>query len=195
MRLRFAPALAVLAMAAPVFAQGDTRGNATFTLDGKKIVVDYGRPALKGRAMADLLKQLPAERIWRVGDGAVTTLSTEADLVIGGKAVKAGKYSVYTHSPAEGAWSLILNTNQGVPLGTIWKEAPENMKNAPWPALGNYEQTIKATEVLRVPLTAGKATAPAEQVTISFAPAPGGATLTLAWGAEIWSIDVKAAKK
>jgi hypothetical protein len=40
--------LAALAMAGAALAQGNPRGAASATVGGKKISVDYGRPALKG---------------------------------------------------------------------------------------------------------------------------------------------------
>jgi len=195
MRTRFATlaALAAFALAGTLWAQ-TPRGSAVTAVGGKKVTVDYGRPALKGRTIDALLKQLPPERIWRAGDSEVTTFSTEADVTVGGKPVKAGKYSVYVHAPEPGKWALVLNSDLGQPLGGIWKEAPENLKNAPYPYLGNYEEKIKAKEVLRVELQSGQSAAPAENFTISFAPKGTGSTMTLAWGDQAWSTDVAPAK-
>jgi hypothetical protein len=128
--------------------------------------------------------------MWRAGDSEVTTFTTEGDVSVGGQTVKAGKYSVYIHAPESGPWALVLNTDLGQPLGNIWKEAPEDRKNAPYPYLGNYEEKIKAKEVVRVPLQKGPAPAPAENFTVSFAPKNAGSTMTLAWGDEAWSTDV-----
>src|SRR5512139_253159 len=122
--------LAALSLALPALAQ-TPRGAAVTSLNDKKIAVDYGRAALKGRTLDALLKQLPAERIWRAGENEVTTFSTETDLKIGGKAVKAGKYSLYVHVPESGKWALILNGDLGQPLGSIWKEAPGEVKGMP----------------------------------------------------------------
>ena len=41
------------------------------------------------------MAQLPADRVWRAGVDQVTTLTTEADLMVGGKRVPAGKYTLY----------------------------------------------------------------------------------------------------
>jgi hypothetical protein len=195
MKTRFAALATVAAafLAASALAQ-NPRGAAVTTLGDKKVAVDYGRPALKGRTIDALLKQLPPERIWRAGENEVSTFSTEADVKIAGKTVKAGKYSLYIHVPASGKWALVLNSDLGQPLGTIWKEAPENLKAMPYPYLGDYEQKIKAKEVLRVGLEAGKPATPAESFTISFAPKGQGSTMTLAWGDQSWSADVTAAK-
>jgi Protein of unknown function (DUF2911) len=195
MKMRYAAlaALAAFSLGGPALAQAQ-RGTAAATVGGKKVTVDYGRPALKGRTIDALLKQLPAERIWRAGDSEVTTFATEADLTVGGQTVKAGRYSLYVHAPESGKWALVLNSDLGQPLGTIWKEAPENLKGAPYPYLGNYEGKIKAKEVLRVDLEPAKSTTPAETFTISFAPKGPAATMTLAWGDQSWSIEVQPAR-
>jgi hypothetical protein len=185
-------AVAVLALAAPGFAQGNPRGNAGATLAGKQVTIDYGRPALKGRPMDELLKQLPADRMWRAGSEQVTTLTSEADLVIGGKKVPAGKYSLYLHVPESGDYALALNRDGGVPLGQIWDQAPENLKNAPWPQQ-DYGK-IAATEVARVALRKSAPAAPSDQFTIGLTPSKEGAVLTLTWGDRSWTTDIAAAK-
>ena len=67
MRLATFATLATLGLAGPVLAQ-TPRGAALTALGDKAITVDYGRPALKGRAIDALLKQLPPDRIWRAGE-------------------------------------------------------------------------------------------------------------------------------
>src|SRR5512139_751284 len=101
-------ALASLAVAASALAQ-NPRGSAAAQVGGKKVTIDYGRPALKGRSLDELLKQLPADRMWRAGENQVSTLTTEGDLMIGGTKVAAGKYSLYVHAGEGNAWSLVLN--------------------------------------------------------------------------------------
>ncbi len=195
MKTRFAvlATVAAVAVTGALWAQS-SRGSASTTVGGKKVAVDYGRPALKGRTIDALLKELPPEKIWRAGDSEVTTFSTEGDVSVGGQTVKAGKYSVYVHAPESGQWALVLNSDLGQPLGDIWKEAPENLKNAPYPYLGNYEEKIKAKEIARVPLQKFSAAAAAENFTISFAPKGARSTMTLAWGEQAWSTDIAPAK-
>jgi hypothetical protein len=191
MKTRFAilATVAALPLVGLLWAQ-TPRGSAAATVGGKKVAVDYGRPALKGRTIDALLKQLPPERIWRAGDSEVTTFSTEGDVQVGGTPVKAGKYSLYVYAPESGRWALVLNTDLGQPLGDIWKEAPEAQKKSPYPYLGNYDAKIRAKEVARVELQHGQSATAAESFTISFAPKGAGATMTLAWGNESWATDV-----
>ena len=180
-------------VAVPALAQ-NARGAASTNVAGKKLAVDYGRPALKGRALDELLKQLPPDRMWRAGENQVTTLSLDGDVMIGGKKVSAGKYSVYVHAADAKTWELVLNRDLGQPLGKIWAQAPDNMKNEPWPHLDDYTNAIASQEVARVPLKAAKSSGPADLFTIGFTPAGSGSTMTLAWGDQAWSTDLQPAK-
>jgi hypothetical protein len=180
-------------VAATAIAQ-NPRGTASASVAGKKLAVDYGRPALKGRALDELLKQLPPDRMWRAGENQVTTMSLEGDVMIGDKKVPAGKYSVYVHAIDATHWELALNSDLGVALGKIWDKAPENLKNEPWPHLSDYSTAIAGQEVARVPLKAGKSTGPADLFTISFTPAGKGSTMTLAWGDQAWATDIQPVK-
>jgi len=195
MRVRLAPlaAVALLCVSAAAFAESP-RGNASTTINGKKVVIDYGRPALKGRALADLLKQLPEDRIWRAGDDQVTTLSTDTALSIGDKKIPAGKYSLYVHLPEDGSRALVVNTDLGQPLVKLWAQAPPDRANLPWPHLEGYQKSIADKEVVRAKMAKEEAKSPVDVFTVSFSPAKDGAKLNLAWGEESWSLDVKGAK-
>jgi hypothetical protein len=193
MRTHFLTVVAVLAIAAAALAQGDSpRGKAEATIDGKTVTVDYGRPALKGRSPSDLMSQLPEDRVWRAGMNQVTTLTTKADLMIGGKKVAAGEYSVYVHVPEGGDWSLVLNSVLGQPLGKVWDGAPDNMKNEPWPHFA-YTKEIGDKEVARASMKSGNANPPADMFTIDLKSSGDGAVMMMSWGDQLWSIDLKAA--
>ena len=194
MRVRPTHVAAVLALGSALAFAAAARGTATATVNGKKITIDYGRPPLHGRPLGDLLKQLTGDRVWRAGENQVTTLTTDTDLDVGGKTVKAGKYSVYVHLPEDGSRNLILNTDLGQPLGKIFAAAPENLKDAPWPYIGNYQASIADKEVVRAPMRKESVGTPVDEFTIDLAPSHDGAALKLSWGDESWSIDLKAAK-
>lgn len=186
---------ASLAFAVTATAQDIPRGNPQAMVGGKKVSLDYGRPSLKGRTLDQLMAQLPGDRVWRAGANQVTTITLAGDVMVGGKKVNAGRYSLYVHAPATGDWSLLVNTDAGVPLGQIWAQAPENQKNEPWPVLQDYDKTIGSKEVARVALK--KLAAPAtsaEQFTMDLKAAGTGATLSLAWGDGAWSVDLTPAK-
>jgi hypothetical protein len=193
MKTRMAMVAAVVAIPALAAAQRAPRDNPSVDVGGKKVAVEYGRGSLKGRTIKDLLAQLPADRVWRAGVDQVTTLTTDADIVVGGKKVPAGKYSVYVHAPESGEWSLLLNSDPGVPLKTIFAGAPPAMADALWPRLDGYDK-VKDKEVARAPLKSGKTSAPVEQFEVALAPNGSGATMTLSWGDQTWSTDIKPAK-
>jgi hypothetical protein len=178
--------------ASPTPRPRDPRETVTAMLNGKKVQVEYGRPALRGRNMADLLAQLPEDRIWRAGVDQVTTLTTDTDVMIGGTRVPAGKYSVYVHAPVSGDYSLVLNRDPGVPLKTIFAAAPPALANEPWPRLGDYAK-VKDQEVARIPLRKAAAREAMDRFLIGLDPAVNGRSkITLTWGNESWSTDVTA---
>jgi hypothetical protein len=74
------------------------------------IAVRYSRPAMRGRAIFGVM--VPWDRVWRTGANSATLFETSADLVIGGTAVPAGKYSLYS-IPSRTGWTLIINRNTG----------------------------------------------------------------------------------
>lgn len=194
MQLRATLVMAAVATSTLVLAQAQQRlprETVSVEIGGKPLTIDYGRPQLKGRTLDELLKQLPADRIWRAGENEVTTFTTEIALSVGGQTVPAGKYSLYIHAPEQGDWSLVLNSDPGIPLGKIWAQAPPERAQALWPRLDGYDKIV-ASEVLRAPMTRGSGSA-SEAFTMQLAAQGEGARLTLAWGDRHWSIDLKAA--
>ena len=76
---------------------------------GKTIKTDYSSPRMKGRKIyGDLV---PFGEVWRTGANEATTFVTSADVVVGGKAVPAGKYTIFT-VPTADKWTLIVNTRK-----------------------------------------------------------------------------------
>ena len=86
--------------------------------DGKWILVDYGRPLLRGRtgifgSGADYGKRVnPDAAIWRMGANDSTRLTTQAALQIGGTTIQPGVYNAFADLKP-GAWTLVLNTQRG----------------------------------------------------------------------------------
>ena len=195
MKVRFAHVAAIVSLATFAFAEDAPRDVAAVSLKGKKVSIEYGQPALKGRTLDSLIAQLPPERGWRAGVDQVTTLTTETDLLIGGKKVPAGKYTLYVQAPENGDWSLLVNSDQGIPLIKLWDQAPSNLANAPWPHLekGGYTN-IASKEVARATMKPGNVSPAAELFKITLTPANQGATLKLAWGDRSWSLDIQAAQ-
>src|SRR4028118_71754 len=87
------------------------RADAKATIKGKEISINYGRPNLKGR---DLLAQAPVGTVWRVGMNQATEFTTAANLSIGGKELKAGKYSLWVRRTGDETWTLAFHPKTGV---------------------------------------------------------------------------------
>lgn len=66
----------------------------------------YSRPAMKGRKIfGDLV---PWNKVWRTGANSATRIKFNDDVMIGGQALKAGEYALYT-VPGENEWEVIIN--------------------------------------------------------------------------------------
>jgi hypothetical protein len=155
-------ALAALALALPLPAQEkplSPPAQASATVAGKKLTVDYSSPRMRGRKIYGGL--VPYGKIWRTGANAATTLTTEADLMIGTLHVPAGKYTLFT-VPGEKEWTLVVNKQTGQ-WGT---------------------QHDPAQDLGRVPMAVSTLASPLEEMTIAIRPGDAGrATLAVEWEA------------
>lgn len=183
-----------LGVAVIAAAQPAPRGKASASVGGKDVSIDYGQAKLGTRTLDELMKTLPADGVWRAGRDQVTTITTAGPIMIGGKAVPAGKYSLYVPIAKDGSYSLAVNKNLGVPLKTIFAAAPPALANEPWPILQDYDKNIGKEELVRVPLTSGKNAASVDPFSITLTPKGAGATLTLAWGDKSFTTEITAGK-
>src|SRR5690242_5605954 len=77
---------------------------------GKPATSDYSSPRMKGRKIfGDLV---PFGQVWRAGANEATTFVASGDVVVGGKTVPAGSYTIFT-IPAADKWTLIVNKKTG----------------------------------------------------------------------------------
>ena len=90
---------------------------ASVTLNGKPVTIDYCAPSLKGRKLGGEL--VPYGQVWRTGANSATTLKTQSTLRVGNLIVPAGTYTLYT-LPEEKGWKLIVNKQTGQ-WGTVYK--------------------------------------------------------------------------
>jgi hypothetical protein len=77
---------------------------------GKSVTIDYSSPRTKGRKIYGEL--VPFGQVWRTGANEATTLVTTADLMIGGTAVPAGSYTIFT-VPNKDKWALVISKKTG----------------------------------------------------------------------------------
>ena len=110
-----------LGLAVTATAQMNPRGEAKVTLAGKPIVVDYGRPSLKGR---DMLGQAVVGQEWRMGADTATTLQTPATLSFGSTQVPAGEYVLRAKKVSDTDWVLLLKRGEEVAAEVPLKASP-----------------------------------------------------------------------
>ena len=105
-----------LLMSSHTWAQGDksSRPSPPATAKGKikdaTITIDYSSPSVKGRPIWGSL--VPYDKIWRAGANEATIFTTDKDIMVEGKKLPAGKYSLFM-TPGEKEWTVIFNSETG----------------------------------------------------------------------------------
>lgn len=121
-------ALGILLYAAYLFMIAQTKKHSpeatvTYNMGGYDLEVFYNRPYKKDRIIFGNL--VPYSRVWRTGANEATTFETTTDLMIDGKPLKAGKYTLWTIPEAD-SWTVIFNSKQyswGVNSSGVSREA------------------------------------------------------------------------
>jgi hypothetical protein len=152
----------------PTIPQLSPRDTLRTSIGGANFTVTYSRPMKRGRVLFG--ETVPWGEVWRTGANEATHLHADKDLLIGGAAVPAGTYTLWTIPRPEG-WTLIINKQTGQ-WGTIYDPAQD---------LARVEMHDEA------PVTRE------EQFTISLEPKEPGAVLRLRWDdREAWvPIEIK----
>jgi hypothetical protein len=168
---KVAVVLAVFAAISCAFAQQDKSkrpsppGTAQCQFDdGKKVTIDYSRPHVRDPKTGEERKIYGGvvlwDKVWRTGANEATTFVTDANLNVGGTAVPAGSYTLYT-VPSEGQWKLVISKKTGQ-----W--------GIPYPGEGE--------DLARVNMKSEPLSSPVEQFTISFdKTGPSACRLKMDW--------------
>ena len=144
-----------------------TDASATCDLGGgKTITTKYSSPRMKGRKIFGGL--VPFGQVWRAGANEATTFVTSSDLVVGGKTVPAGSYTIFT-IPSADKWILIINKKTGE-----------------WGIPYKYE----SDELARVDMKVSKLHAPVENFTIAYDKSGSGRILRMDWETTQASVDI-----
>ena len=139
--------------------------------DGKTIKIDYSSPRAKGRKIfgeASEKALVPYGQIWRTGANDATTFVTDTNVTVGGKAVPAGSYTIFTEPKAD-AWSLVISKKTGE-WGTDYPGEKEDL--------------------VRVPMTVSKTSAPVENFTIAFDQTGSKCALRIEWENTRASVEI-----
>lgn len=73
-----------------------------------KISIDYSSPAVKGRKIFGEIEKYDVT--WRAGANAQTVIEFSTAVSVGGKNLRAGKYSIFMTPTASGDWTVHLNS-------------------------------------------------------------------------------------
>jgi hypothetical protein len=87
------------------------RGSNEAMVAGANLSLDFGVPRKRGREIFGAL--VPYGQVWRTGADRATHFTTDRDLVIGGAAVPAGTYTLFT-VPGPETWTLMINTRTNI---------------------------------------------------------------------------------
>jgi Protein of unknown function (DUF2911) len=153
---------------------------------GKWIEITYGRPIKRARDLwgsgAEYGKKLNAGApVWRAGANVTTRLKTEVPLVINGKTIAPGEYSMFVDLKPNN-WTLIVSS---WPAQTRYD--PGN-KTALW---GAYEYTPDK-DVVRAPMTLGTLPFAVDQLTWNFVDVTESAgKIALFWDKNVATVPFK----
>jgi len=133
---------------------------------GGSITVDYSSPRAKGRKIfGDIVAY---GEPWRTGANEATTFVTTADIMVGGKHVPAGKYTIFT-IPNKDKWVLIVSKKTGE-----W--------GIPYPGAD--------MDLVRADMNASSTASPVENFTIAFDKGSKGCTLRIEWENSRATVDI-----
>jgi hypothetical protein len=139
------------------------------------IKVTYGRPYMRGRevfgAPADGGTYLvPFGELWRTGANEATEITVTRPVLIAGKHLEAGTYSIFT-VPGASNWTVRFNKGLGMDgTGRIDAETGEFTPS--------YEE---GDDVLVIEAPTGSLAEDRDQFTITFESTEGGAEMVLSW--------------
>jgi len=152
-------------------------GTSATQVGGKWIEITYSRPILRGRTDifgkgADYGKKVNSDApLWRAGANQTTRLKTEVPLMMGGKRIEPGEYSLFVDLK-EGSWTLVVSTQP------YQEKYDPNEKAKTWGAY-NYDPKY---DVARVPMKLVTPQVSADQFTIGFVDMTDrGGAIAMAW--------------
>ena len=142
--IRMAVAAAVVAAAAPLAAQFESplpspNAKVTQRVGVTDFTVSYSRPGVKGRVIWGGL--VPYDKPWRTGANRATTFTTTDDVLVEGKKLPAGTYSIVT-IPGKEQWTVIFNKDLDLWFKTEYDEKKDALRVAVKPETVDFVETF-----------------------------------------------------
>ncbi len=171
-----------------VLGKNETSGAEPVYRNGKWIEITYGRPIKRGRELfggtgANYGKGVnPDAPVWRAGANNSTQLKNEVPIVINGKTVAPGTYTMFIDLKPN-TWTLIVSN---------WKAAARfdqnNDAQKTGEVFGAYGYTPDK-DVVRAPMTVGTLPFSVDQLTWSFTDmTDAGGKMTIMWDKTVASV-------
>jgi len=147
--IRKSATLVVLALLAGTisFAQKNPRATSKLDVAGKFVMIEYGRPSMKGR---DLLALVEPGKVWRMGADKSTTFTSDGRLSFGKMAVPEGSYSLWLKKTGNQAFELVFNKQIGQ-WGTQYSGSIDDIASIPM----TFSEGSEAVETFTLSLTRG----------------------------------------
>lgn len=149
-------------------------GWSRITLGDAYVSVVYGRPYKRGRDNIFGTKGsgalVPFGERWRTGANEAPEITITRDVLVGGKPLKAGTYSLFT-TPGPETWTVHFNSRLGLDgLGTFADNKFTPVDLAPTDVLVVTAKSVQLPEDKEV-----------DQFTIEFERTPAGADMVMRW--------------
>lgn len=129
------------------FAQKNPRATSKIDLAGKFIMIEYGRPSLKGR---DTLAMMEPGKVWRMGADKSTTFTSDGRLSFGKIAVPDGSFSLWLKKVGDRSFELVFNKQTGV-WGTQYAGSIDDVASVPM----TFSEGSESVEIFTLSLTRG----------------------------------------
>jgi len=130
---------------APACGQGfpaSQRARVDQTIAFTDISVVYGRPVARGRVLFGDSALVKYGNIWHPGADSATRITFSHDVVLEGRDVKAGEYSVWLLPRVTGPWTFILNRSAHVFHQPYPGEASDYLRLEVTPERGAHMETL-----------------------------------------------------
>ena len=172
MRLLIIVSVCAHGLALSAHAQGypaSPRGSVSQTVAFTDVSVTYGRPAARGRVLFGSL--VPWDNVWHPGADSATRITFSRDVLVEGRPLRAGEYSLWLVPRQNARWTVIFS-------------GAAHVFHRPYPGQGR--------DVLRVDVAPDQVSN-VESFTIDFPSVLGEeATIRLHWGTTAVALHIKA---
>jgi hypothetical protein len=140
------------------------RREATGTVGGVTVKINYGSPGVRGRNIWNGL--VAYNEVWVTGAHTATAVTFDKDVTVNGQKIPAGTYAFFT-IPNEKEWTVILNKNPEQHLADSYSEKEDVIRLQAKPETNSKIIQRLTYEVVKKSDTEGAITVMWEKVKVS----------------------------